>query len=136
MLFYLILFTLILLLLLCLFGLDTFISLENMKYLNIKYNAKNVTIPLQLTKPDDNKEKLNSRLDSQPLRFPKQLYNIGFNYPYVGELQSCDIDADCSQITAKCHKPFIINNDDKKRNTDIGVCTLRVPDKTVFDISF
>ena len=136
MLFYLILFTLIILLLLCIFGVDRFISLEKMKDLNIKYNSKDVIIPFQLSKPKDNNEETNSKLENQPLRFPKQLYNIGFNYPYVGELQSCNTDADCSQITAKCHKPFYINYNDKKRNTDVGVCTLRIPDKTVFNISF
>ena len=52
-------------------------------------------------------------------------------YPYVGPKTSCETNSDC-HITAECNHDVDIF----KRKEGIGVCTIRVPDKTVFDIKF
>ena len=99
--------------------------------LQIKYNADKIRVPNQLNgknwdKPTE-QDKINAEIKSQPLEFNNQIYSFS-RYPYVGEKQYCQGDSDCSQITAKCD-PF-------DRKLGIGVCTIRDPDSTVFDIKF
>jgi hypothetical protein len=116
----------ILILLICsIFGTDHFSSINS---LNIKYNANNVIIPNQLKKPNNLslKEKINAELNNQPLSFQKQIYSMPV-YPYVGHKQYCLNDNMCDMLSSKC------NFD---RNYGIGVCTLKYPDKTAFDISY
>lgn len=96
--------------------------------LQIKYNNPSVLIPDQLEKNDRTEnENINSALKNQPLEFNNQIFSFS-KYPFVGEKQFCENDSDCSQITAKCN--FI----DKSSN--IGVCTLKEPSNTVFNIDF
>lgn len=114
-----------------LFSLDHFKVINS---LNIKYNPKIVKIPYQLEKPNkiklSLKEKINAQLKNNPLVWENQIHSNP-NYSYVGTKKPCKTDSDCS-ITTECnHNSNIFN-----RELGIGVCTFRVPDKTVFDITF
>ena len=127
-----ILLIILMILIICsLFSLDHFKPINS---LNIKYNAKDVRIPNQLKKPSkvelSLKEKINAELIHQPLRFTKQIYSASV-YPFVGPKTPCKTDKHC-HITAECNH----NTDVFDRKKGIGVCTIRVPDKTVFDIEF
>lgn len=53
------------------------------------------------------------------------------NYSYVGPKTPCINDSQCA-ITSECN----LDSDVFNREPGIGVCTVRVPDKTVFDIEF
>ena len=101
--------------------------------LNIKYNADNIIKPNRLVKPTSNelsiKEQISAELKNTPLMFENQLYSMAV-YPNVGEKELCLDNSDCSMLTAKC------NHDIFDRNLGIGMCTLAVPDKTVFNIKY
>jgi hypothetical protein len=56
-------------------------------------------------------------------------------YPYVGPKKFCQNNSECP-ITAECNHDINFNNDFLNRDAGIGVCTVRIPDKTVFDIKF
>ena len=115
-----------------LFSLDHFKSINS---LNIKYNAKDVRIPNQLKKPTQNKlsikQQITSELNNQPLAFSEQFYSMDV-YPYVGEKRVCSKDSDCSYLTSECNK----NTNLFSRDSGIGVCTLRMNDKTAFDVKY
>lgn len=127
---------LILLIILFIFIICSLFSLDHFKpinSLNIKYNAKNIRIPDQLIKPSKEKlsikQKINAELNSHPLTFKDQMYSTSVYYPFVGEKKLCKNNSDC-HITAECnHNVF-------DRNSGIGICTIKVPDKTVFDIKY
>jgi len=72
------------------------------------------------------KEKINAELSSHPLTFQNQMYSMDV-YSGIGEKQLCKHDSHCSQLTSTCNF---------KRDDGVGVCTLRIPDKTVFDIKY
>jgi hypothetical protein len=114
-----------------LFSIDHFKPINS---LNIKYNAKNVRIPNQLEKPSkielSLREKINAELKNSPLVWENQMYSIP-NYSYVGPKTPCKSDSHCA-ITAECNHDSNVFD----REHGVGVCTVRVPDKTVFDISF
>ena len=99
--------------------------------LQIKYNADKIRVPNQLNGKNwdvqTEQDKINAEIKNQPLEFNNQIYSFS-RYPFVGEKQYCKNDSDCSQITAKCD-PF-------DRDLGVGVCTIRQPDSTVFDIKF
>ena len=113
------------------FSLDHFKPINS---LNIKYNSKNIRIPNQLQKPNKIKlslrEKINAELKNSPLVWENQKYSIP-NYSYVGPKIPCKTNSDCS-ITAECNNNSNVFN----REQGIGVCTVRIPDKTVFDIKY
>ena len=113
------------------FSLDHFKPINS---LNIKYNSKNIRIPNQLQKPNKIKlslrEKINAELKNSPLVWENQTYSIP-NYSYVGPKTPCKTDSHCA-ITAECNHDSNIFN----REQGVGVCTVRVPDKTVFDIKY
>ena len=50
-------------------------------------------------------------------------------YSYVGQKTPCINNEQCA-ISAEC------NHDILDRNSGIGICTLRIPDKTVFNIKY
>jgi len=114
-----------------LFSVDHFKPINS---LNIKYNAKNVRIPNQLGKPSkiklSLKEKINAELKNSPLVWENQMYSIP-NYSYIGPKTPCKNYSHCA-ITAECNHDSNVFD----REHGIGVCTVRVPDKTVFDIKF
>ena len=114
-----------------LFSLDHFTPINS---LNIKYNAEKVRVPNQLVKPTKKelslKDKINAELQSHPLTFQNQIYSMD-KYPYVGAKTACMTNNDC-HITAECNK----DTDLFKRDSGVGVCTVRVPNKTVFDINY
>lgn len=114
-----------------LFSIDHFKPINS---LNIKYNAKNVRIPNQLVRPTKKelslREKINAELKNSPLVWENQMYSIP-NYSYVGPKTLCINDSHCA-ITAECNHDSNVFD----REHGVGVCTVRVPDKTVFDISF
>lgn len=115
-----------------LFSLDHFKSIDS---LNIKYNAKNVIVPDQFKKPSEKKlsikQQITSELGNQPLHYLKQIYSFP-PYPYVGEKRSCNEDSECSYLTAECNK----NTNLFSRDSGVGVCTLRINDKTAFNIKY
>lgn len=115
-----------------LFSLDHFKSIDA---LNIKYNAKDVIIPDKFKNPSEKKlsikQQIISELSNQPLSFSEQLYSMSV-YPHVGEKRICNKDSDCSYLTAECNK----NTDLFSRDSGVGVCTLRINDKTAFDVSY
>lgn len=130
-------FIIVLLIILTIFIICSLFSMDHFKpinSLNIKYNSKNVRIPNQLHKPSKMKlslkEKINAELKNSPLVWENQMYSIP-NYSYVGAKTPCKTDSQCS-ITAECNHDSNVFN----RELGIGVCTVRVPDKTVFDIAF
>lgn len=108
------------------FCIDHFSSINS---LNIKYNSNNITTPNQLKKPKhlSLKEKINAELNNQPLSFQNQLYSMPV-YPYVGPKQYCLNDSNCDMLTSKCNL--------FDRNIGIGVCTIKYPNKTAFDINY
>ena len=114
-----------------LFSIDHFKPINS---LNIKYNTKNVRIPNQLKKPNKTKlslrEQINAELKNSPLVWENQMYSNP-NYSYIGPKTPCINDSQCN-ITAECNH----DSDVFDRKQGIGVCTVRVPDKTVFDIAF
>lgn len=114
-----------------LFSVDHFKTINS---LNIKYNSKNIRIPDQLEKPNKRKltlrEKINSELKNHPLTWENQMYSFN-NYPFVGPKTPCKSDSQCS-ITSTCN----YDSDVFDREQGIGVCTVREPDKTVFNIKF
>jgi hypothetical protein len=115
-----------------LFSLDHFKSINS---LNIKYNEKDVYIPNQLKKPTKDKlsikEQITTELGSHPLSFKEQIWAIP-NYPFVGEKKLCSKNSDCNYLTAECNK----NTDLLSKESGLGVCTLRINDKTVFDVKY
>lgn len=127
----------ILLLILIIFVILTLISIDHFRPINslkIKYNANNVIVPDKLVnktkKPTLSiKEKIIAELKSSPLSFENQLYSMDV-YPHVGEKQTCLNDNDCSTLTSRCNKDVF------DRNSGIGMCTVKTPDKTVFDIEY
>ena len=110
-----------------LFSLDHFKSIDT---LNIKYNDNDVIVPEQFKKPSM-KELITSELSNQPLAFSEQLYSMPV-YPHVGEKQICNKDTNCSFLTAECNK----NTNLFSRESGVGVCTLKINDKTAFDVSY
>lgn len=112
-----------------LFSIDHFKPINS---LNIKYNSKDIIIPDKYTSLKNNKksikEKIISKLNSQPLHWENQLYTMPV-YPNIGNKTYCNDNLDCN-IVSKCTKDIF------NRNNGIGVCTLKYPDKTVFDIKF
>jgi hypothetical protein len=114
-----------------LFSLDHFKPINS---LNIKYNSEKVRVPNQLVKPSKKKlslkDKINAELQNQPLTFQNQIYSMD-KYPYVGAKTACMSNDHCN-ITAECNK----DTDLFKRDSGVGVCTVRVPNKTVFDINY
>lgn len=125
-----ILLTILIILIICsLFSFDHFKPINS---LNIKFNSKNIRIPRQLKKPNKNtlsiKEKINSELHSSPLIWQNQMYS-NQNYSHVGPIIPCLNNYNC-HLTSECN--FDANIYDRKNG--VGVCTLREPDKTVFDI--
>lgn len=126
-----ILLIILMILIICsLFSMDHFKPINS---LNIKYNAKDIRIPNQLKKPTkvelSLKEKINAELINQPL-FQNQIYSMSV-YPFVGPKTPCKTNEHCA-ITAECNH----DTDVFDREQGIGVCTVRVPDKTVFGIEF
>lgn len=124
----------ILLIILFIFIICSLLSFDHFKpinSLNIKYNSKDIRIPNQLKKLSkielSLKEQINSQLKNNPLGWEDQMYPIS-KYSYVGPKTLCNNNSDCA-ITAECTDVF-------NRDLGIGVCTVRVPDKTVFDIKF
>ena len=115
-----------------LFSLDHFKSINS---LNIKYNAKDVIVPDHLKKPSKKKlsikQQITSELGSHPLYFKEQFYAMPV-YPQVGEKRICNQDSDCSYLTSECNK----NTDLFSRDSGVGVCTLRINDKTAFDVRY
>ena len=109
------------------FSIDHFTSINS---LNIKYNADNIEKPKQhkeLTcKELSFKEKVNAELSNHPLTFQNQKYSMDV-YSGIGEKQQCKHNKDCNQLTSTCNFT---------REDGVGVCTLRTPDKTVFDIKY
>lgn len=121
-------FIVLIIILFCLiFSVDHFKPINS---LNIKYNSKNIILPDQLTTNKNNtiKNQIISELKSQPLTWEKQLYTMPV-YPYIGNKTYCNNNTDCNAVSI-CYKDFF------DRNNGVGVCTLKIPDKTVFDISF
>ena len=110
-----------------LFSLDHFKSIDS---LNIKYNTDDIIVPNQFKKPSI-KQQITSELSNHPLHFKEQLYSMPV-YPYVGEKQICNKDTDCSSLTAECNK----NTNLFSRESGIGVCTLRINDKTAFNVHY
>lgn len=114
-----------------LFSMDHFKPINS---LNIKYNAKNVRLPNELKQNKHDlslKQKILSELKSSPLGWQNQMYS-NFKYPYVGAKTPCTDNSQCN-ISSEC------NYDDDNifnRESGIGVCTLKVPDKTVFNIKY
>lgn len=104
--------------------------------LNIRYNAKNVTVPGQLEKLNPKelsiKEKINAELSSHPLTFKDQIYSMN-KYPFIGPKQLCYNKGDCYSISSECSK---LTNDPFNRETGVGVCTIALPNQTVFDIKY
>ena len=128
----------VLLIILTIFIICSLFSIDHFKpinSLNIKYNSKNVRIPNQLVRPNRKelslREKINAEVKNSPLVWEKQMYSM-FTYPYVGQKQACKNNSDCNSLYTEC------NNDSNvfDREQGVGVCTVRVPDKTVFDITF
>ena len=120
-------------LLICsLFSIDHFKPINS---LNIRYNAKNVRVPNQLQRPNPTefsmRERINAELSSHPLTFTDQIYSMD-KYPFVGPKQLCYHKADCQTLTSEC-TPI---DDPFARELGIGVCTIAVPHKTVFDIEY
>ena len=127
------------LLLSCIFCVDHFTPIN---HLNIKYNSNNIKVPDLLKKPSPKeksmKDKINAELNSQPLTFENQMYSMS-KYPFVGEKQLCFNNDSCSMLTAECNKNNpLIDEIDKRlgKKTDLGICTIRTDDKTVFDIKY
>lgn len=114
-----------------LFSLDHFKPINS---LNIKYNSKNIKIPNQLEKPTkiklSLKEKINAELKNHPLVWENQMYSNP-NYSYVGSKKPCMTNSDC-HITAECNHSSNVFD----RENGVGVCTIRVPDETVFNIKY
>jgi hypothetical protein len=102
--------------------------------LNIRYNAKNVTVPGQLEKLNPKelsiKEKINAELSGHPLTFKDQIYSMN-KYPFVGPKKLCYNKEDCETISTECSKT---TNDPFNREIGIGVCTISLPHQTIFDI--
>ena len=127
----------VLLIILFIFIISALFSMDHFKpinSLNIKYNSKKIRIPNQLHKPSKKKlslkEKINAEIKNCPLIWENQIYSIS-NYPFVGPKTPCYKNKDCS-ITAECNHDSNVFD----REKGIGVCTIRVPDKTVFNIKF
>ena len=112
------------------FSVDHFKPINSLK---IKYNSKNSYVPDKLSKPTKIElsltDKINSELSSAPLAWQKQIYSSDV-YPHIGEKQLCINDSDCSMLTSECNHNLF------DRNNGVGVCTLKIPDKTVFDIKY
>ena len=109
------------------------ISCDHFKPINslkIKFNSKNVIEPNKLKQENpvklSLKEIINSELSSHPLKWEDQMYSMPV-YPYVGYKEECKNDSDCSMYSSKCLKDS---------NYSTNYCTLRIPDKTIFDISY
>lgn len=123
-----------LLIILTVFIICSFLCTDHFKPINslsIKYNSKNALYPGKLENkyktPSEKKEltiqeQINSRLSSQPLSFNDQIYSSS-KYPGIGTSKLCNNNNDCNSINSIC---------DNKTN----ICTLRIPDKTVFDIKY
>lgn len=115
-----------------LFSLDHFKSIDA---LNIKYNSKDIIVPDQLKKPSEKKlsikQQITSELGNQPVSFSEQLYSMSV-YPHVGEKRICNQDSYCSYLTAECNK----KTDLLSRDSGVGVCTLRINDKTAFNVRY
>ena len=124
---YILLIILVVFIICSMFNMDHFKPINSLK---IKYNAEKVERPEQYKKPTPKelslKEKINSELSSHPLTFKNQMYSMDV-YSGIGEKQLCNHDRNCSQLTSTCNF---------KREDGVGVCTLRTPDKTVFDIKY
>lgn len=112
------------------FSLDHFKTINS---LDIKYNSSDIIVPNQLKKPSPKilsiKDKINSKLKNQPLAFNDVLFSSN-KYPYVGKKQFCLNDETCN-INSVCNYDTIFN-----RDFGVGVCTLRYPDETVFNIKY
>ena len=124
----------ILLIILVVFVICSMLSVDHFKPINslkIKYNAEKVERPDQYKNPLPKelslKEKINAELSSHPLTFKNQMYSMDV-YSGIGKKQSCEYDSYCSQLTSTCNF--------KSEEDGVGVCTLRTPDKTVFDIEY
>lgn len=98
--------------------------------LQIKYNSEKIINPNQLKQKNDSEAEIKAEiaeLNKHPLQWNYQMYSMN-TYPFVGQKQTCNQDSDCSQITSECN---IFD-----RTNGIGACTIRNPDKTVFDIKY
>ena len=120
------------LLIICsLMSLDHFKSING---LNIKYNSHNVKIPNLLKRPSNQKlsmqNQINSELSNHPLHFENQIYSSS-KYPYVGFKTPC-IDNENCHLSAECNKSSNVFN----RDLGIGVCTVRTPNTTAFNVSY
>lgn len=123
----------ILLIILSIFVICSMCSLDHFTPINslkIKYNNINIERPEQLKKPTPKelsiKDQMNAELNSHPLTYQNQLYSMDV-YPNIGQKQYCKHDNHCSQLSSTCNF---------KREDGVGVCTLRTPDKTLFDIQY
>ena len=103
---------------------------EPINSLQIKYNADKIIHPNKFKNINKSESKINSplsELNKHPLEWNNQMYSMN-TYPFVGQIQKCKVNSDCSQITSKC--------DIFDRKNGIGHCIIRNPDKTVFDIQY
>ena len=123
----------ILLIILAIFVLSSLFSVDHFKPINslqIKYNSEKIERPEQLKKETPKKlsikEKINAELKNHPLTFQDQLYSMDV-YSGIGEKQQCKHDNECSYLSSNCNF---------KREDGIGVCTLRTPDTTIFNIKY
>ena len=109
------------------FSVDHFKPINSLK---IKYNAEKVERPEQYVKPSPKelslKEKINAELSSHPLTFQNQMYSMDV-YSGIGKKQLCRHDNHCDLLTSNCNF---------KRDDGVGLCTLRTPDITAFDIKY
>lgn len=122
---YILLCVLLLFVIYCTLSMDHFKPVNSLK---IKYNNSNIIVPNKLTNMNSKKLLIDAELKSQPLAFENQFYSMPV-YSDIGEKEICLADKDCS-ISSKCDKNAF------SRNTGVGVCTLKNPDKTVFDIKY
>ncbi len=126
----------ILLFMLIVFSLFYIDHMTPINSLKIKYNKPNIIIPNKFNVKKCNikteQDKINTELNKQPLEFNNQMYSFS-KYPYIGSKQYCKNNNDCSQITSECN---FSNDSIFNRESGIGICTLKEPDKTIFDIKF
>ena len=122
---YILLCVLLLFVIYCTLSMDHFKPINSLK---IKYNNSNIIIPNKLTQMNSKKLLRDAELKSQPLGFENQFYSMPV-YSDIGEKEICLADKDCS-VSSKCDKNVF------SRNIGVGVCTLKNPDKTVFDIKY
>ena len=117
-------FILLLIYIINLFCVDHFKPINSLK---IKYNNDKILIPNQFKQSNYSESEPIAEINKHPLQWNNQLYSM-HTYPFIGTKQKCKVNSDCSQITSECK---ILDN---KKNE--GICILKNPTKTVFDIKF